>query len=211
MIKKGCMDILQSKCESCNDCIIGNSRQNVVFGEGNPEIAKIMFIGEVPNETEDETGVPFVGRSGQLFNEFLASAGISRENDVYLVNTMKCRPPENRIPTEVEKSLCERYLIAQIDIMQPKIIVLCGAAAYRVFYKDNKKIQMTKLRGSWFDMDVNGKTYKTMAIFSPAYLLRNRSMEEGSPRRLMQEDLALIKSEMDKISSNPFKKDMATV
>ena len=210
MIKKGCMDILQSKCEGCNECILGSSRQNVVFSDGNIETAKIMFIGEVPNETEDELGIPFVGRAGQLFNEFLAEAGISRENDIYMVNTIKCRPPEGRIPTEVEKNLCERYLTAQIDIMQPKAIVFCGATAYKAFHKDEKKIQVSKIRGLWFDITINGKSYPAMVIYHPSYLLRNRSMEEGSPRRLMQEDLASIKSTFLS-TSNPFQKDMAIV
>ena len=193
MIQKECLEIVREKCENCHDCILGNTRNNVVFSDGNPETAKIVLIGEAPGETEDETGTPFVGRAGKLLNEFLAEAGISRQNDLYIINTVKCRPPENRVPTDVEKSLCEKYMTAQIDIMNPKAIVFCGATSLKSFYAD-KKVQISKVRGKWFDVTINDKTYKAMAIFHPSYLLRNHSMEDGSPRRLMQQDLLEIKS-----------------
>lgn len=195
MIKKECLDIVQSKCENCNDCILGSTRQNIVFSDGNPETAKIVLIGEAPGETEDETGTPFVGRAGKLLNEFLAEAGISRKDDLYIINTVKCRPPENRVPTDVEKALCEKYMNAQIDIMNPKAIIFCGATSLKSFWND-KKVQISKVRGNWFNVTVNNKEYRAMAIFHPSYLLRNHSMEEGSPRRLMQQDLANIKSEI---------------
>ncbi len=214
MIKKGCLDIVQAKCESCKDCVLGNTRKNVVFSDGNPETAKIVLIGEAPGETEDETGTPFVGRAGKLLNQFLEEAGISRQDDLYIINTVKCRPPENRVPTDVEKALCERYLTAQIDIMNPKAIIFCGATSLKSFWAD-KKVQISKVRGNWFEVEINGKQYKAMAIFHPSYLLRNHSMEEGSPRRLMQQDLAVIKSEIlgdNKVTpSNPFNKELAMV
>ena len=193
MIKKECLEIVREKCENCHDCILGNTRNNIVFSDGNPETAKIVLIGEAPGETEDETGKPFVGRAGQLLNNFLAEAGISRQDDLYIINTVKCRPPENRVPTEVEKTLCEKFMTAQIDIINPKAIVFCGATSLKSFW-DDKKVQISKVRGKWFDVTINGKTYKAMAIFHPSYLLRNHSMEDGSPRRLMQEDLKEIKS-----------------
>ena len=123
MIKKECLDIVQAKCENCQDCVLGKTRNNVVFSDGNPETARIVLIGEAPGETEDETGTPFVGRAGKLLNQFLEEAGISRKDDLYIINTVKCRPPENRVPTDVEKALCERYLTAQIDIMNPQAII----------------------------------------------------------------------------------------
>lgn len=158
-----------------------------------PGNGKDCFNRGSSGETEDETGTPFVGRAGKLLNEFLSEAGISRQDDLYIINTVKCRPPENRVPTDVEKSLCERYLTAQIDIMNPKAIIFCGATSLKSFYQD-KKVQISKVRGKWFDVTINGKTYKSMAIFHPSYLLRNHSMEDGSPRRLMQQDLLEIKS-----------------
>lgn len=210
MIKKGCLDILQSKCDSCMDCALGQTRNNVVFSDGNPETAQIVLIGEAPGETEDMTGTPFVGRAGKLLDQFLEEAGISRQRDLYIINTVKCRPPENRVPTDVEKSMCEKYLTAQIDIMNPKAIIFCGATALKSFYGD-KKVQISKIRGQWLDITVNGKNYRAMAIFHPSYLLRNHSMEEGSPRRLMQQDLAAIKSEILGNYTNPFSKELAAV
>ena len=191
MIKKECLEIVREKCENCHECVLGNTRKNVVFSDGNPETAKIVLIGEAPGETDDETGTPFVGRAGKLLNQFLEEAGISRQDDLYIINTVKCRPPENRVPTDVEKTMCEKYLTAQIDIMNPKAIVFCGATSLKSFWND-KKVQISKVRGKWFDVTINGKTYKAMAIFHPSYLLRNHSMVEGSPRRLMHMDLVEI-------------------
>jgi len=195
MIKKGCLDIVREKCIDCQDCILGKTRRNIVFSDGNPETAQIVLIGEAPGETEDATGTPFVGRAGKLLNQFLEEAGISRQNDLYIINTVKCRPPENRVPTDVEKSLCEKYMTAQIDIINPKAIIFCGATSLKSFWSD-KKVQISKVRGKWFEVTVNSKVYRAMAIFHPSYLLRNHSMEEGSPRRLMQQDLAVIRSEI---------------
>lgn len=191
MIKKECLEIVREKCENCHECALGMTRKNIVFSDGNPETAKIVLIGEAPGETEDETGTPFVGRAGKLLNNFLEDAGISRQDDLYIINTVKCRPPENRVPTDVEKTMCERFLTAQIDIMNPKAIIFCGATSLKSFYGD-KKVQISKVRGKWFDVTISGKTYKAMAIFHPSYLLRNHSMVEGSPRRLMHMDLVEI-------------------
>ena len=192
-MKKECLNIVESKCRSCKSCALASTRNNVVFSDGNPETAKIVLIGEAPGEMEDMSGTPFVGRAGQLLNEFLSEAEISRDEDLYIINTVKCRPPENRIPTEEEKSACEKFLHAQIDIMNPKAILFCGATALKSFSKD-QKVQISKVRGNWFTVNINGKDYKGMAIFHPSYLLRNHSMEEGSPRRLMQQDLREIKN-----------------
>ena len=193
MIKKGCLDIVKDKCENCTDCVLGYTRKNVVFSDGNPDTAKIVLIGEAPGETEDLTGRPFVGRAGQLLTEFLTEAGISRDKDVYIINTVKCRPPENRVPTDEEKAACRKFLDAQIDIIKPSAIILCGATALKSFVTLDKKQTISKLRGQWMTVSVDGVEYKAMTIFHPSYLLRNHSMEEGSPRRLMQEDLRNIK------------------
>lgn len=192
-MKRECLNIVESKCKSCKACALASTRRNVVFSDGNPETAKIVLIGEAPGEMEDMSGTPFVGRAGQLLNEFLSEAGISRDEDLYIINTVKCRPPENRVPTEEEKSACEKFLHAQIDIMNPKAIVFCGATALKSFSND-QKIQISKVRGKWFNVSINGKDYRAMAVFHPSYLLRNHSMEDGSPRRLMQQDLMEIKN-----------------
>ena len=193
-MKRNCLAIVREKCEKCKGCALASTRSNVVFADGNPDSAKIVLIGEAPGEMEDETGRPFVGRAGQLLDEFLKDAGISRDNDVYIINTVKCRPPENRVPTDDEKAACRKFLEAQIDIINPKAIILCGATAMKSFLTLDKKQTISKVRGQWVDVVVDGKNYKAMTIFHPSYLLRNHSMENGSPRRLMQEDLNNIKN-----------------
>lgn len=212
-MKRSCLEIARQKCESCMGCALSNSRSNVVFGEGNPSSAKIVFIGEAPGEMEDECGRPFVGRAGQLMDEFLADAGISRDNDIYMINTVKCRPPENRVPSEEEKAACHKFLVAQIDIIKPDAIVLCGATALKTFVELDKKQTISKVRGKWMTVTVDGIEYPAMTIFHPSYLLRNNSMEEGSPRRLMQQDLAEIKNKfLNNKSENFFEtKEMAMV
>lgn len=212
-MKKNCLEIVRNKCEKCNGCGLAKTRNNVVFSDGNPSTAKIVLIGEAPGETEDELGRPFVGRAGQLLNEFLANAGISRDEDLYIINTVKCRPPQNRVPSDEEKSACRKFLEAQIDIINPRAIVLCGATALKSFVNLDKKQTISKVRGQWINITVDGKEYRAMTIFHPSYLLRNHSMEDGSPRRLMQEDLANIKSEIlydVNHSVNIFAKDLAT-
>lgn len=195
-MKKDCLEIVREKCENCMACELGKTRNNIVFSDGNPSTAKIVLIGEAPGETEDETGKPFVGRAGQLLNDFLAQAGISREEDVYVINTVKCRPPQNRVPSDEEKASCRKFLEAQIDIINPRAIILCGATALKSFVTLDKKQTISKVRGQWLNITVDGKDYRAMTIFHPSYLLRNHSMEDGSPRRLMQQDLANIKNEV---------------
>ena len=195
-MKENCLEIVRTKCESCKGCALASTRKNVVFGDGSASTAKIVLIGEAPGEMEDETGRPFVGRAGQLLDEFLSAAGISRDEDVYIINTVKCRPPENRVPTDEEKASCRKFLEAQIDIINPRAIVLCGATALKSFVNLDKKQTISKVRGQWMKITVDGKEYKSMTIFHPSYLLRNHSMEEGSPRRLMQKDLSNIKNEI---------------
>ncbi len=192
-MKKNCLEIVRQKCENCMGCALGATRNNIVFSDGDAATARIVLIGEAPGETEDETGRPFVGRAGQLLTEFLTEAGISRNRDVYIINTVKCRPPENRVPTDEEKAACRKFLEAQIDIIKPDAIILCGSTALKSFVTLDKKQTISKIRGQWMTITVDGVDYKSMTIFHPSYLLRNHSMEEGSPRRLMQEDLRNIK------------------
>lgn len=148
-----------------------------------------MLIGEAPGADEDKTGIPFVGRAGKLLNEFLIKAGLDRKKDLYIANTVKCRPPENRKPTKEEKIACEDNLKKQIDMVKPKVIILCGATAMESFIKD-KKLTISKARGQVFDL--NG--IKLVPIFHPSYLLRQHSMQKGSPRDLMLEDLKMVKA-----------------
>jgi DNA polymerase len=182
------LNAIKSTCDRCFDCELGKTRTNIVFSAGNPE-AKIMLIGEAPGQNEDETGFPFVGRAGKLLDELFKSQNLTRENDIYICNTVKCRPPKNRVPSEFEKAQCRKYLDAQIAIIKPQIILLCGATALKSLMSDNK-LPISKIRGQWF---VHPSGAKLMPIFHPSYLLRNPIAKEGSPKWLMLEDIKTIK------------------
>lgn len=182
------MDKLREKLKNCTKCPLHCTRTNVVISDGSVS-ADIMLIGEAPGADEDKTGIPFVGRAGKLLNEFLIKAGLDRKKDLYIANTVKCRPPENRKPTKEEKIACEDNLKKQIDMVKPKVIILCGVTAMESFIKD-KKLTISKARGQVFDL--NG--IKLVPIFHPSYLLRQHSMQKGSPRDLMLEDLKMVKA-----------------
>ena len=117
------MDNLREKLKNCTKCPLHCTRTNVVISDGSVS-ADIMLIGEAPGADEDKTGIPFVGRAGKLLNEFLIKAGLDRKKDLYIANTVKCRPPENRKPTKEEKIACEDNLKKQIDMVKTKVIIL---------------------------------------------------------------------------------------
>ncbi len=181
----------------CTRCDLHCSRTHVVFGSGNPK-AKIMFIGEGPGQTEDETGLPFVGRAGQLLTKIVESTGLSREKDTYIANVVKCRPPGNRVPTDQEMAMCFPYLRAQIQYIAPQIIVLVGATALRGVL--GIKSPITKIRGQWLETPFNGA--KAMPIFHPSYLLRNPSSAEGTPKWLTWMDVQEIKRAYEALMVN---------
>lgn len=192
--KEKSLNELKNVCSQCKACELHKTRTCTVFSDGKAS-AKIMLIGEAPGADEDATGVPFVGRAGQLLNVFLAEAGFDRKNDIYICNTIKCRPPQNRVPTNEEKKACQTYLAAQISIIKPKIILLCGSTAANSFISEDFKI--SQIRGKWLNIfdDI-----EVMAIFHPSYLLRNHSTEQGSPRWLMKKDLEAIKNKLKELN-----------
>ena len=179
---------VKNKVENCMACELGKTCTNKVFSDGNPN-AKIVLIGEAPGAEEDASGVPFVGRAGKFLTQMITDAGFDRQKDFYIINTVKCRPPENRVPTDFEKDCCKEFLFEQLKLVQPKVIVLCGATALKSFVKKVEPI--SKIRGQW--MEIFGGT-KAMAIFHPSYLLRKHSTDEGSPRDLTKKDLLNIKN-----------------
>ena len=154
-----------------------------------------MLIGEAPGYNEDMTGESFVGRAGQLLDKIFESVGFSRKTNVYICNTIKCRPPNNRDPLPEEKQACRAYLDRQLEILKPRIILLCGKVALTSFIDTN--LGITKLRGQWFDGPYGAKM---MPIFHPAYLLRNQSKEKGSPKWLMWQDIQEVKRQYDALS-----------
>jgi uracil-DNA glycosylase family 4 len=190
------MTDLANHCHQCQRCELGKTRTNAVVGRGHLQ-AKIMVIGEAPGQHEDETGLPFVGRSGQLLEKILASVNLSTDNDVYICNINKCRPPENRVPTPDEMAACKPYLLEQIRLVDPKIILLTGATAVKGITGDKRGI--TKIRGQWIDWE--GRL--CMPIFHPSYLLRNPSKEKGSPKWLMWQDIQTVRAKYDEICRQP--------
>ncbi len=186
-VKEEELEKIKSECNNCKKCSLGITRTNIVFSDGNPN-AKILLIGEAPGADEDATGTPFVGRAGKLLTKLIEECGMLRKNDFYICNTVKCRPPENRVPTDEEKELCKNYLLNQIKIVQPKVIVLCGATSAKSFL--GNKIKISQIRGQWYKLFNN---IDATVIFHPSYLLRNHSEAEGSPRWLTKQDLYKIK------------------
>jgi len=153
---------------NCHLCNLAKTRTNVVFGEGNPN-AKLMFIGEAPGRDEDLQGKPFVGRSGEVLTKMIENVLYLKREDVYITNIIKCRPPQNRDPELSEVESCKGYLIKQIEIIKPKIIVTLGRIAFRYLLNDTTPI--TKARGKIYDY----KGIKVIPTFHPSYLLRNPS------------------------------------
>lgn len=181
-----------SICQACRLC---QTRQNVVFADGNPN-AKLMIIGEGPGQREDELGLPFVGRAGQLLDKILASVNIDRKKDTYICNMVKCRPPGNRVPGKDEMEACRSFLEAQIEFVKPKLIVLAGSTAVQGVLQ--VKDPISRIRGKWFDFK-NGA--KVMPVFHPSFLLRNESREVGSPKWLMWQDIKEIRRALDDLDN----------
>ena len=156
---------LKQECLSCEACELCKTRTQVVFGVGDPE-AEVLFIGEAPGKNEDEQGEPFVGRGGKLLDDMLAMIGLQREN-IYITNSVKCRPPENRDPLNTEKDACRGYLRRQVKLMRPKIIVCLGRISAMEFIRPDFKISQE--HGQFFEK--NGTLM--MALYHPAALLRD--------------------------------------
>ena len=157
---------LSQHCNECHRCGLGDTRTHAVVGRGNLN-APILIVGEAPGENEDEQGLPFVGKSGQLLEKILASVSLNSEIDVYIANIIKCRPPSNRVPSAKEIAACKPYIFEQIRLINPKIILLTGATAVKGLIGDRGAI--SNIRGTWIEWE--GRL--CMPIFHPSYLLRN--------------------------------------
>ena len=158
-------EALKQECMACRGCALADTRTNVVFGDG-AEDAEILLIGEGPGQHEDEQGVPFVGKAGQLLDDMLEIIGLDRTK-VYIANVVKCRPPQNRDPLETEQDACIGYLRSQVALVKPKIIVCLGRiAAKRLIDPD---FRITRQHGQWVE---KGGFWMT-AIYHPSALLRD--------------------------------------
>jgi DNA polymerase len=158
-------EALRQRCLDCRACGLWETRTNVVFGVGDPN-AEVLFVGEAPGEREDALGEPFVGKAGQLLDDMLAMIGLDRSR-IYITNSIKCRPPQNRDPLNTEKEACAGFLQRQLALMQPKIIVCLGRVSAMEMIKPDFKI--TQEHGQFFEK--NGVLMT--AIYHPAALLRD--------------------------------------
>lgn len=192
MVNQAKFKVLETKCTVCIKCSLSSTRQNVVFGRGNPN-ANLFIIGEGPGQQEDEQGLAFVGRAGKMLDNVFSSIGIDTNKDCYISNIVKCRPPNNRKPLSKEVSECTPWLTEQIAMIKPKIIVLAGSTAVQSYLEINEPI--SKLRGEWIIKD----SIKCMPIFHPSYLLRNPSKEKGKPKWLTWQDLKTVKRELNSL------------
>ena len=163
------LESIREECNNCRKCELYKTRTNVVFGVGK-EDADVMFIGEGPGQSEDEQGIPFVGRSGQLLTNYLGAVGINR-TDVYITNIVKCRPPSNRDPKPEEQELCIDYLRSQIKVIKPRIIICLGRVASCRLIDDDFKV--TKQHGEF----IRKKDYLMMGSYHPSALLRNPNLK----------------------------------
>ena len=169
-------DALYEECIHCQKCGLAETRTNVVFGEGARD-AEVMFIGEGPGEQEDRTGRPFVGRAGQLLDDMLAMIDLKREK-VFIGNMVKCRPPQNRDPLNIEQEACIGYLRNQVALLKPKIIVCLGRIAAMKLIKEDFKI--TREHGQWIEK----AGVWMMAMYHPSALLRDPARRDSMIRAL---------------------------
>ena len=165
------LEILNDRICNCQKCQLGKYRNKFVFGSGNPE-ADVLVIGEGPGADEDAQGLPFVGRAGKLLTDILLAIQFTRE-EVYIANVVKCRPPGNRAPLNVEMAECMPYLLKQIDLIKPKVILCLGLTSAHGLL--NKKDSLTNMRGKIFELG----SAKVMVTYHPAALLRNPNWKRG--------------------------------
>lgn len=164
--REAALQAIRDEIGDCTRCPLAYAgRRNIVFGDGSPG-ARLMFVGEGPGADEDASGIPFVGKAGQLLNNMIAAMGLKRE-EVYIANIVKCRPPANRVPEPVEANTCTQFLVKQIDVVRPEVIVALGATA--ATYLLGVKQSLASLRGTWHSC----RGAKVAVTYHPAFLLRD--------------------------------------
>ncbi len=177
---------LEKACASCTKCGLGSTRTRIVIERGSRD-APLMLIGEGPGRQEDEQGKPFVGQAGQLL-DLLLEGLMFTEKDYYICNVVKCRPPDNRVPTDEEAEKCLPYLRNQVALIKPKIMVCMGATAMK--YVIDREARITRIRGQWIEK----KGYWLMPTFHPAALLRDESK-----KALMFEDMKKVRIKFNEL------------
>jgi uracil-DNA glycosylase family 4 len=182
------LESVRAEIGDCQRCKLAPKRTNIVFGSGNPS-AELVFVGEAPGYDEDQQGLPFVGRAGQLLTKIIESINLKRE-DVYICNVLKCRPPENRNPEPDEVAACNPFLKKQLAAIRPKIVCCLGTFAAQTVMQTAAPI--SRLRGKFFDLD----GIRVIATFHPAYLLRS-----PEKKREVWEDMKQIRAELFRLRS----------
>jgi uracil-DNA glycosylase family 4 len=182
LLRDSTFGVLINEVRECKKCELYKNRTNAVFGKG-PIDAKVMIIGEAPGREEDLQGIPFVGAAGKELDSMLHSAGINK-NDVFITNVVKCRPPGNRNPEELEIMRCNPYLVKQIQVIRPKVIVLLGNIALSLVTGTPSGI--TKMRGKTYEY----MSYPAVPTFHPAYVVRN----PGSKKIVIEDFKKVIRS-----------------
>lgn len=186
------LDELKQTCLGCEKCELCKTRKNVVFGTGVAN-AEVLFIGEAPGANEDEQGLPFVGRSGALLDSYLHTIGLDREKNIYIANTIKCRPPQNRDPLPGEREACLPWLREQFKLLEPKIVVCLGRIAAQQIIRPD--FQVTKEHGVFIDK--GGILF--MGTFHPAALLRN-----PNNKPIAFEDFAALRDKIAEVCTHTF-------
>jgi len=177
------LQAVREELGDCTRCKLSAGRNKIVFGSGNPN-ADLVFVGEGPGKDEDEQGFPFVGRAGKKLTEIIEKGmGLNREQDTYICNIVKCRPPGNRDPEADEISACQPFLLKQLQAIRPKVIVALGKPASSTLLGRN--VPITKERGTWHEFE----GIKLMLTFHPAYLLRFYTVEN---RKAVHEDMKKV-------------------
>jgi uracil-DNA glycosylase family 4 len=167
------IELLKEEILKCTKCELAKSRHNVIFGEGNTN-GGIFIIGEAPGRDEDLQGRPFVGKSGQLLDKILTACGFTRDEHVFISNIVKCRPPDNRVPAPQEAAACMPWLLKQIELVNPKILIFLGATALKYMAGNERKI--TRERGNW----LNWQGRLAMPVYHPAALLRDPALKRDT-------------------------------
>ncbi len=183
---------LKDACMGCQNCPLGATRTNLVFGTGN-ENAEVLFVGEGPGENEDLQGEPFVGRGGQLLDKYLEAIDLSRDKNIYIANMVKCRPPHNRDPKPEEQEECIKWLREQFRLLRPKIIVCLGRISAQKLISPNFKV--TKQHGEFFEKG----GVLMMGTFHPAALLRNPNQKPAA-----LEDFIKLRSKIEEICDHTY-------
>ncbi len=179
------LEELRGELGDCRRCKLWSGRTHIVFGVGNPQ-ARLMFVGEGPGRDEDLQAEPFVGKAGKLLTEIITKGMKLWREDVYIANVIKCRPPDNRNPEPDEIAACQPFLLRQIEIVGPKVLVALGTFAAQTLL--GLRVPISRLRGRWYDYH----GVKLMPTLHPAYLLRN-----PNDKKLVWEDIKMVLRELE--------------